>query len=277
MLESSHTYFRCSTLLKGDEFALFYDKVKELFELTNLFEEESFDGSCCFGGLVAKSEIPLLNNLSEVSSLELIELDHGIDWEEQWAQSQYFCSEQRLLNIPLMDFSCPLDCSILLKPGPGFGDLLHPSTQLILNQLCNFHNWKGCVIDIGTGSGVLALAASKMKIINVLGIDIDNQALIHANNNQALNNTNAIFSSSISEAKDFLLSSPTLCLMNMISSEQTLAWQQCTPLHSCNGYVITSGILEEELDSYLKDCKARGWFFKSMTKDYPWVSCLFSF
>ena len=93
MLESSHTYFRCNTSLKGEEFSLFYKEIKKSFKLTDLFEEESFDGSCCFGALIAKSKIPLLNNIPEISSLEIIDLDYGINWEEQWAQSQYFCSK----------------------------------------------------------------------------------------------------------------------------------------------------------------------------------------
>ena len=76
---------------------------------------------------------------------------------------------------------------IIISPDMAFGTGSHPSTQLCLLALEKY----GCkglnVIDIGSGSGILSIAAARMGAARVLGVDNDADAIPSAQNNAALN------------------------------------------------------------------------------------------
>lgn len=168
-----------------------------------------------------------------------------INWEEQWASFAKNFYDGKA-HIPIQKKN------LLLLPGPGFGDLSHPTTYLMLKMMKKRVKNES-VIDIGTGSGILSLAACLLNAKNAIGIDIDPDALKHARKNAKLNQiSNARF---IKRLPGNL--PPSLFLMNMISSEQRAVhpqkWNRCAKLW------IISGILTEERPKYLKEASARGW------------------
>ena len=85
---------------------------------------------------------------------------------------------------------------IQIKPGAAFGGGRHPTTRLSVNAIDyvlksvqpDFLNPHSAVLDIGTGSGILAIAAVCLGIHKGLGIDIDPCAITEARQNIALNN-----------------------------------------------------------------------------------------
>lgn len=168
-----------------------------------------------------------------------------IDWEKQWElHTPNF--KKGLAHIDLSEYGGPKS-NFLLKPGPGFGDLSHPTTRLMLELMPKKISCP--VIDIGCGSGILSIAARFLGAPVVFGIDIDREALCHAKENSALNGLDRIFFSSTLPPID----PPVLILMNMISSEQTNAWKAVSPLHSIKKNLIISGILKQEAQKFLKE------------------------
>jgi ribosomal protein L11 methyltransferase len=82
--------------------------------------------------------------------------------------------------------------SIVVEPGMAFGTGQHATTQVVLKRLeklliagAPLQNWR--CMDVGTGTGILALAASKMGFRSVAGSDIDPDAVTAAQNNAELN------------------------------------------------------------------------------------------
>ena len=80
------------------------------------------------------------------------------------------------------------------------------------------------VIDIGCGSGVLALAAIAMGADRVFAVDIDPEALEHTRRNALLNHMDARIQPSLPQDLR-LIDAECVVLINMISSEQCLAWE----------------------------------------------------
>jgi ribosomal protein L11 methyltransferase len=82
--------------------------------------------------------------------------------------------------------------AIKIIPGLGFGTGHHATTRMVLSALgeaaAQQQLQPRCILDIGTGSGILAIAASKLFGIEVDAIDIDRAALDNARDNIALNN-----------------------------------------------------------------------------------------
>lgn len=81
----------------------------------------------------------------------------------------------------------PAAINLELDPGQAFGTGSHPTTRLCLDWLCEAVHGGERVLDYGCGSGILALAATKLGATDVLGVDIDERALEAAADNAAKN------------------------------------------------------------------------------------------
>lgn len=177
----------------------------------------------------------------------LIDHSEGVDWDKEWkTHSPYY--KEGLLEIDLNDFEANLtDSKIYLEPGPGFGDLSHPTTYLMLKTIAK-HVKDKPVIDIGCGSGILSLAAHKMGAANVIGIDIEDEALAHSRKNALLNKMESL--KFLKVLNDNQLNQENLIfLINMTFFEQKEVFSLYPDL---KGTFIISGILNNQKINYLK-------------------------
>lgn len=113
------------------------------------------------------------------------------DWAEAWkAHYHPVRLGQRIVIRPLwiaLD-TAPDDVIIALDPGMAFGTGTHPTTQLCLIGL-EKHMQPGLnVLDLGTGSGILAIAAAKLGAQHVVALDNDPVAVRVAQENAEVNN-----------------------------------------------------------------------------------------
>jgi len=81
---------------------------------------------------------------------------------------------------------------IRLDPGMAFGTGQHPTTLMCLRALEELLRPGMDVLDLGTGSGILALAAARLGATSVLALDIDPQAAVVARENVRLNRLEAV-------------------------------------------------------------------------------------
>ncbi|MCC7361024.1 MAG: 50S ribosomal protein L11 methyltransferase [Anaerolineales bacterium] len=112
------------------------------------------------------------------------------NWSEAWkANFHPMRLGRRLMIIPawLNPPLEPTDLPIRLDPGMAFGTGTHPTTQLCLLALERHLKPGGRVLDLGTGSGILAIAAAKLGAAHVLGVDIDDEAVRVAGENIVAN------------------------------------------------------------------------------------------
>ncbi len=113
------------------------------------------------------------------------------DWANAWkAHYHPLRASEHCLIVPSWEDVPPLspgDIVIRLEPGMAFGTGLHPTTRLALRLLEHAHPQDLCVLDVGTGSGILAIAAALMGASHVLGTDIDPHALKAARENARRN------------------------------------------------------------------------------------------
>ncbi|MFN3598223.1 MAG: 50S ribosomal protein L11 methyltransferase [Aquificaceae bacterium] len=76
---------------------------------------------------------------------------------------------------------------VVIRQGCAFGTGLHPTTRLCLELLQDFLKEGWSVLDVGTGTGILALASKKLGAKRVLAIDIDSQAIEECQHNKEEN------------------------------------------------------------------------------------------
>jgi ribosomal protein L11 methyltransferase len=115
---------------------------------------------------------------------------HEDDWADAW--KQYFkpiaITERLTIKPTWEDYTAREDELIIeLDPGMAFGTGTHPTTTLCLVALERSISAGDQIIDVGTGSGVLAIGAMKLGAAKVLALDLDPVAVTCAAENVALN------------------------------------------------------------------------------------------
>lgn len=224
--------------------------------------EEDETGEILIGGRALKKPVHLKYS-------EFIEEKRGdVDWEEQWALFAENFSEGRA-HINLERFG--KNATLLLLPGAGFGDLSHPTTYLCLNMMQKYVKEKP-ILDIGTGSGILALAALLLGASSAIGIDIDEKALKHAKQNALENHLKARFLKSLPAN----VPPSNITLINMILPEQKRALRRIARYNALTSLWIVSGILVEQKEEYLKLTKQWGWEVKEEHMREGWLGWVFN-
>ncbi len=115
------------------------------------------------------------------------------DWAEAWKKDyRPLQVGQRLVIVPSWQTYRPRpgQMTITLDPGMAFGTGLHPTTRLCLEALEQYRPYQR-VLDLGTGSGILAIAAARLGAGSVLALDVDPVAVRTARENVVINELEA--------------------------------------------------------------------------------------
>lgn len=113
--------------------------------------------------------------------------------EQDWVrltQSQFapIRINERMWIVPTWhEAPDPAAINLVLDPGLAFGTGSHPTTRLCLEWLSDTVRGGETLLDYGCGSGILAIAAARLGAAEVLGVDIDDNALVAAGDNATAN------------------------------------------------------------------------------------------
>lgn len=103
------------------------------------------------------------------------------DWEK-WKEKFKPVDIEDFVIIP------PWKIPIFINPGMAFGTGLHPTTQLCIKALKEYVKEGYSVLDVGTGSGILAIVSKILGAKEVVAIDISEEAVRECKENVRLNN-----------------------------------------------------------------------------------------
>lgn len=170
--------------------------------------------------------------------------------DEDWAARSQ--AALKAVTVGAMTVAPPWDVprgdtrsTIVILPSTGFGTGHHATTRLCLAALQRVEPAGKSVIDVGTGSGVLAIAAAKLGASRALGIDNDQDAIDNALENRGLNAADVEFRCAGLEASaadgpfDVVLANLTGAVLVRLSGE-------LKALAGAGGRLILSGLREEE-------------------------------
>jgi ribosomal protein L11 methyltransferase len=106
-------------------------------------------------------------------------------WEDEWKRFHRPVRVGSLwIGPPWEDAPAGIE-AVVIDPGRAFGTGAHPTTRLCVELLLELD--RGSLVDVGCGSGVLAIAASKLGFAPVVAIDADDAAVDAATRNAAAN------------------------------------------------------------------------------------------
>lgn len=110
-------------------------------------------------------------------------------WQDAWKRWAEPVEVPGLVVTPAWR-DVPVDgdrLTVPIDPGPVFGSGTHPSTRLLLGLLAGDPPAGLSVLDVGTGSGILAVAAARLGAASVTAIDVDPEAVVVARRNAERN------------------------------------------------------------------------------------------
>jgi len=175
---------------------------------------------------------------------------HEEDWANAWKDYYYVTHiGQRLVIRPSWREYITKNNEVVLEldPGMAFGTGLHPTTRMCLEQVEQRTRTGMRVLDVGTGSGILALAAAKLGAVNVRCIDNSSVAVESAVANAEINHLSDrinVVLGVLDEVEATQLSGQyDLVLANIIARVIGSLAPNLAQVLAPNGILITSGII----------------------------------
>jgi ribosomal protein L11 methyltransferase len=162
----------------------------------------------------------------------------------------------------------PID--LVIDPGQAFGTGAHATTRMCLELLLALGPASGGVVDLGCGSGVLAIAAAKLGWDPVIAVDND-PASLEATRDNATANGVAVDVRRLDLRRDPIPAAPTVVanLLAPLLEQWVERWKQDTP-----DRVIASGLLVAEADRVESLFAARGFTETARRTGGEWAALL---
>ena len=155
-------------------------------------------------GVKAYAQTHLMNEdavkdiITEVA--ELCKLSYTIkeikqeNWNKQWEDNfkPVHINDQCVIRAHFHDGFSSKEYELIITPKMSFGTGHHETTSLVMNEMFGIDFKAKSVLDMGSGTGVLAILASKLGASSLIGIDFDEWAYENAKENAGLNSVSNI-------------------------------------------------------------------------------------
>jgi len=216
-----------------------------------------------FSGFVDSAEITITTGLN-----------HQSDWADNWKQYYHPVRITKHLTIVpswVSDYSAsPGELMIYLDPGVSFGTGTHPTTMLSLLALELIMRGGEAVIDVGTGSGVLAIAASLLGADTVLATEIDAEAVTIAKTNIELNCVSADVEVVLSSTLDNYHQKADVIVANILAEVLLELIDDAVALLKPSGHLILSGIYHDKVDVIVAKVHQSGLNINTQMRQGDW-------
>ena len=209
------------------------------------------------------SELAHMDLGFDLGSLEFTrETVHEQDWAENWKRYyKPFRAGERIVVKPSWEpyEPFPEDLVIEMDPGMAFGTGTHETTYMCLQMLERYVRPGSACIDVGTGTGILAIAAAKLGARDVLAIDLDEQAVAVAKENIQKNGMEQVVHAQAGDLLKDSVGKADVIVANIIAD---VICALCGPAkaHICpGGAFICSGIIREREEDVLRALRQAGY------------------
>ena len=201
------------------------------------------------------------------------------DYENNWKKYLYpeKVSEKFVVKPTWREYTPESNELIIeLDPGRAFGTGSHPTTSLCLKLMEEVIKPGDSVIDVGTGSGILMIAAERLGASEIYGTDIDEMAVAAAKENLELNSIDStkakVYKGDlISVVKDKKFD---VVVANILADVLLILIKDISKVVKKGGKIIFSGIIEDKCDIVKKEVENLGFEVAQVKQDKEWRALL---
>ena len=241
-------------------------------------------------GVIVKGYLPVVPQVDELLSMvenRVFELSPAVastfsvttlienNWADSWKKHYKAIDVAENLRILPSWFEKSDDdvIEILLNPGMAFGSGTHETTRLCLQLLEKYVNSSSLVVDVGTGTGVLAITAAFLGAKSVYGVDLDEMAVIRAKENAILNNCHVVFEKNhLMDGVTALKWRPNLIVANILAPIILEMLADVRLVLNVEDIFICSGIIVEEKTLIFDGLKENGFEIIEVLIENGWVA-----
>ena len=215
--------------------------------------------------------------LRPVGELRVRSVDDA-DWTDAWKAGYVPQRIGRVVIVPswLDEPIGPDEVALRLDPGMAFGTGLHPTTRGCLTLLQSISPMPPLVLDVGCGSGILALAALRLGAERAVCYDTDPLAVEATLANAAANDLADRVTAHVGSLPPTPIAEPyPLVLANLVAAVLIDLAEPLATHTAPAGTLLASGIIEGRADEVLTALTAAGFAFEGRLDDGEWVSLRF--
>lgn len=206
------------------------------------------------------------------------------DWMAAWKQHYHpIPIGKRLEVLPAwIEKHDETRMAVHIDPSMAFGTGTHPSTQLCLEMVESYTQPGQPVIDVGCGSGILAIAALRLGASHALAVDIDSASIKSTNENAAANQVTQNLECALGSVIEirqgsYSLRQAPLVLVNILAPVIVRLFDAgLADLVAPTGMLVLSGILAEQAEDVKTAANQYGLQFKEMRQIEDWVALAFA-
>ncbi len=259
----------------------------------SFFVEEKEDGSLEVNGAKTSAEEILASVEAELEELRFfmdigegsvtVDETEDIDWINNWKQYFHQFTIDDVLVIPSWEEVKEEDKDKMIlhiDPGTAFGTGMHDTTQLCIRQLRKYITPETILLDVGTGSGILAILSLMFGAKKAIGTDLDPCAIEAVKENKEVNGIKeedfALLIGNIITDKEIQDSVGYECYDIVVANILADVLVPLTPVivnqMKKGGIYITSGIIDDKEQTVVDAVKAAGLEVLEVTYQGEWVS-----
>lgn len=201
------------------------------------------------------------------------------DYQNSWKKYLFpeKVSEKFVVKPTWREYTPEADELIIeLDPGRAFGTGSHSTTSLCLKLMEENISEGDSVIDVGTGSGILMIAADRLGASEIYGTDIDELAVESAKENLELNKISEekakVYKGdliSVVENKKF-----DVVVANILADVLLILLHDISKVVKPNGKIIFSGIIEDKCELLKREVESLGFTVEEIKADKEWRAML---
>ena len=212
--------------------------------------------------------------LRPVGRLRVRSVDES-DWAEAWKRDYVPQRIGRVVIVPswLEEPIAPDEVALRLDPGMAFGTGLHPTTRGCLMLLQGVLPMPARCLDVGSGSGILALAALRLGAQRADCLDTDPVAVEATLANAAANGLGERVAALVGTLPPKPAGEPyPLVLANLVAAVLIELAEPLAAHAAPGGILLASGIIEGRADEVLSALSSAGFVVEERLNDGEWVS-----
>ena len=216
------------------------------------------------------------NNLKEILKMDYINIEENNYDYTTYDFPAIHLDDKYVIASPDEEFEGKKKINFISQG--AFGTGLHETTQDILKLILNTLDMEEkSVLDIGTGSGILSIAASIAGASNVVAVDIrdvEDEVMLNASLNN-LNNIEVVVGN-ILDDKNLVKNNFDWIFIN-IGGEETKMFMKYIKEHlNANGNILVSGLVEWSFDEVKENVESYGFKLVSKHQTNEWVTAVFN-
>jgi len=208
----------------------------------------------------------------DISYIKIKAQNWNVLWEKNF--QPVLIAEKCYIHAPFHEKNLEVPYEILIEPKMAFGTGHHETTSLMIGMMLSVNMAGKRILDMGCGTGVLGIMASKLNAAEIVAIDIDEWAYHNTIENAKVNHIHNM-DVKLGGVDKITGHKFDLILANInrnILINQLPAYSQCL---SAGGMLLMSGIYNQDFEMIKETAETNGFAFQKKNEKNKWIAVLF--